>query len=90
MRAAALSALMGAAACARDTVVEPGPMERYAARLQAGCEAGGRTARQQMACTAGLPQLERCQRWHDRRKMAYATTDLPLMIITDRQRPAGR
>ena len=73
MRVAALLALSGAAACARDTGVEPGPMELYAARLQAGCDAGDRTACQQMAYTAGLPQLERCQRWRDRRKMAYAT-----------------
>lgn len=89
MRTAALLAFLGVAACERLARVEPGPMERYAARLQAGCAAGDQTACQQAAYTGGLTELERCQRWHERRNIAAVGGGLFQVMALDRHRPAG-
>lgn len=87
MRAVVIAALLSLGGCVSNT--GPGPMEQYAARLQAGCSAGDRAACQQMTYTGGLAQEERCQRYREIRSTAFATGGLIGMAASNNPRPAG-
>lgn len=79
--------LSGSTACVNNT--GPGPMEQHATRLQTGCSAGDQAACQQLAYTGGLAQEERCQRYREIRRTAFASGSLIGMAASNNPPPVG-